>query len=182
MPLSRKKILETIMKTKTARTITLITIAVAIIGTATLAFAAGGYGPGMMGGPGGGYGPGMMGGPGGGYGPGMMGGRGMRGGPGMMGGYGYTDQQITDMKSALGITPDQEGAWNDYISALQGRAQLMQAHRQAMFSNGPISPETRQAYHQQGYSQMQQLFDARRNLFDKLTPQQRSKAGDIIGW
>ncbi len=160
----------------TTRTIALTTIAAVVIGTATAAFAAGGYGPGwgghrgMMGGPGGMYGPGMMGGPGGMY------------GPGMMGGAGYTDQQITTMKAQLGITPAQESALNAYVAALQSRAELMQSHREAMFTTGPVNPDQRLAFHQQGLNQMQQLFDARRNLYDVLTPTQRSTAANLIGW
>ena len=200
------------MKARTTRAITFTAIATAAIATATLVFAAGGYGPGMMGDPGSGYGPGMMGGPGSGYGPGMMGGRGggygpgmmggrsggygpgmmggpgggygrgMMGGPGMMGGYGYTDQQVADIKSTLGITADQEDAWNAYIGAVRGREAMMQSHWQAMSSNAPMTPEQRLAFHQQGYNQMQQLIDARRHLFDVLNPQQRAKADSLIEW
>ncbi|MEJ2589968.1 MAG: Spy/CpxP family protein refolding chaperone [Candidatus Thiodiazotropha sp.] len=174
------------MKARTTRAITFTAIATAAIATATVVFAAGGYGPGMMGGPGG-YGPGMTGGRGGGYGPGMMGGpggygRGMTGGPGMMGGYGYSDQQITDIKSALGITADQEDAWNAYIGAVRGREAMMQSHWQAMSGNAPMTPEQRLAFHQQGYNQMQQLINARRHLFDVLNPQQRAKADSLIEW
>jgi len=174
MPPTSTNILETILKQTTGTT----AIAAVVIGAATGVFAAG-YGPGY--GPGWGGHRGMMGGPGGTYGPGMMGGPGGMYGPGMMGGTGYTDQQISDAKAALGITPDQEDAWNAYVGAIQGRTALMQAHRQGMFTHGPVSPEQRQAFHQQGYNQMQQVFDARRNLYSVLTPQQRSAAGNLIG-
>jgi len=167
---------------QTTRKIAITAIAALVIAAATGVFAAGGYAPGYGYGPGWGGHRGMMGGPGGTYGPGMMGRPGGMYSPGMMGGTGYTDQQISGLKAQLGITPEQESAWNAYVTAVQGRTELMQAHRQVMFNNGPMSTDQRQAFHQQGYNQMQQLFNARDNLYDILTPQQRTTAGNLIGW
>ena len=108
----------------------------------------GGMGPGMGGWGGGGPGWGHMGGwggmgawGGGGPGWGHMGGWG--GGPGWghmggygmgFGGYGYDMSQaaaarLADFKSALKITPDQEGRWKAYESAVTEQAKAMQALR-----------------------------------------------------
>jgi len=162
------------MKQSTQRTLAIIGAAALIIGAGSAVFAQG-FGPGY--GPGWGGHRGMMGGPGGFYGPG--GGRGL-----MMGGYpaAYTDQQLADLKATLGITPDQEAAWNRYIDAVRGRAELMQSHRQQMFATGPLSPDQRLAFHQQGLEQLQKLTAARRDLYDTLTPQQRAAAGNTTAW
>ncbi len=156
------------MKQPTKHIVTLVGAAALIIGTGTFAFAHG-YGPGY--GPGWGGHHGMMGGPGG--------GRGM-----MMGGYtaGYADQQLADLKSSLGITTDQEAAWSRYSDAVKGRAGLMQSHRQQMFTSGPISPDQRLSFHQQGLEQMKQVSAARQELFKVLTPQQRATADTYTGW
>jgi len=167
------------MKQTTKRRWVRVAATAVIVGAGSVAFAQGyGYGPGwgghrgMMGGPGG-----MMGGPGGFYGPG--GGRGM-----MMGGFSgaYADQQLTDLKSTLGITTDQETAWNRYADAVKARAGLMQSHREQMFNGGPVTPDQRLAFHQQGLDQLQQVTAARRDLYNVLTPPQRAAADTYTGW
>lgn len=161
------------MKQTTKRTLTLAGAAALIIGAGGVAFAQG-YGPGY--GPGWGGHHGMMGGPGGGYGPGA--------GRGMMGGYQgtYAPQQLDELKSTLGITPDQETAWNRYADAVEARADLMQTHRQQMFTNGPVGPDQRLTFHQQGLDQLQKVTTARRDLFNVLSPQQRATADNYTGW
>src|SRR3990172_423740 len=113
-----------------------------------------GMGPGMMGGYGQGYGmgPGMMGGYGQGYGmgPGMMGsygpGYGMGWGGGHMGGYGpgygmgpqgmynaypgTAKERLTGLKSELGITADQDTAWQAFVK----NAKQQNENRQAWFA------------------------------------------------
>jgi Spy/CpxP family protein refolding chaperone len=164
------------MKRSGKSTLALIGAAALIIGAGSVAFARG-YGPGYGYGPGWGGHHGMMGGPGGFYGPG--GGRGM-----MMGGYtaGLADQQLADLKTTLGITPDQEAAWAGYTEAVKGRADLMQAHRQQMFTSGLISPDQRLTFHQQGLQQLQQVNAARQDLYSVLSPQQRAIADTYTGW
>lgn len=160
------------MKQSVKRTIAVTTIAAVVIGAASGVFAGGGYGPGwgghhvMMGGPGGMYG--------------------QNGGPGTMMGsgftQGYTDPQLSDLKTSLGITNDQENAWNAYVTAVQSRAEIMQSHRQAMITNGQITPQQRLAFRQQGFDQMQQVINARRTLYNSLTPEQRTRADELVGW
>jgi Spy/CpxP family protein refolding chaperone len=161
---------ETAMKQTTKRILGIAAASALLIGATGGVFARGGYGPGW-----GGH-HGMMGGPGG------MGG--MSGGPGwMMGGdpVAYTEQQLTQLKTDLGITPEQETAWNAYAEAVQAKAGLMAAHRQAMFGNATVTPEQRQSFHQQGLEQMRQVTQARRDLYAALTPEQQAKAGGLIG-
>jgi hypothetical protein len=107
----------------------------------------------------------------------------MMGGPGMMTGdpVAYTEQQLGELKTTLGITPPQEDAWRAYATALEGRAGLMTAHRQAMFGGAGVSPQQRQAFHQHGLTGMQQVATATRNLYAVLTPEQQAKASQLIG-
>lgn len=163
------------MKQQSKRIIAILGAAGLILGVAGTVFAYGGYGPGY--GPGWGGHRGMMGGPGGMYGQGM-GSQFMRG----AGPLGYTDQQLTQLKGELGITAEQEGAWNAYVAALQGRTELMQSHRQAMLATGPATPDQRLAFHQEGLDQMQRVITARRDLFSTLTPQQQARADSLTGW
>ncbi|MEW7988487.1 MAG: Spy/CpxP family protein refolding chaperone [Candidatus Thiodiazotropha sp.] len=167
------------MKQSSKHILTLVGATALIAGVGSIAFAQG-YGPGY--GPGWGGHHGMMGGPGGGRGM-MMGGPG--GGNGMMmGGYtaGFADQQLADLKTTLGITTDQEAAWNRYADAVKARTDLMQSHRQQMFTSRPFNPDQRLNFHQQGMEQLQQVSVARRELFDVLTPQQRVTADTYTGW
>jgi hypothetical protein len=109
---------------------------------------------------------------------------GMGGGSGMMmtgASIDQVDQRLADLKSSLGITPDQESAWNAYAQAVEGKFGLMQAHHATMVSSGPPGPEQRQAFHQQGFAQMQKVQSARQDLYRVLTPQQRANAGNLIG-
>jgi Spy/CpxP family protein refolding chaperone len=159
------------MKRQSKRIIAILGATALIASAAGAVFAYGGYGPGY--GPGWGGHHGHMGGPGhfGGF-----------GGPGaMMGGYGYTDQQLATLKQTLGITPAQENAWNNYTQTLRERDALMQAHHQAMFTNGFPGTDQRLAFHQQGLALMQRIGDAQRALFATLTPQQQTRLGGASG-
>jgi hypothetical protein len=132
-----------------------------------------GYGPGMMG-------PGMMGGPG--YGYGRMGGPGM--GPGVMMNpdpMGATQEQLAQLKTELGITPAQQKVWEAYAEAVTGRTALMLSHRAAMFGSGPVGPNQRATFHQQGFGQMQRVITATNDLNKVLTPAQKAKAGGLLG-
>lgn len=147
-------------------------IAVAIAAGLATAFVAvahpgfGGYGPG--------YGPGMMG-PG--YGPGMM----MGGGPGMMMGWGHgrmfagndTDiarfqqERLGELKSQLGITAEQQPAWDAFAAKAAEQAKTMQAlHKD---TSATTMPE-RMLQRQQAMATMSESFT---KLYEVLTPQQR---------
>jgi len=157
------------MKQMTKRLATIAAASALVLAATGSVYAHSGFGPGW-GGP-----QGMMGGPGGMHGP--------FGGPGrMMGGgpAGYSEQGLAELKSRLGITPEQETAWDAYVTAVQGRAAVMTAHRQAMVA-GTVTLEQRQAFHQQGFDQMQKLATATRDLYAVLTPEQKSQAGGLSG-
>ena len=175
------------MKQKTKRDLSIVAVSMLAIGVTGVVLAQGGFGPGsgagwgghqaMMGSPGGMHNPGgMMGGPGRMHNPGV--GRG-----GMMGGdpVAFTDQRLTELKSALGVTSEQENAWSTYADALKGQAGMMMSHRQLMFGGEQISAEQRFAFHQQGLDQMQKVATASRDLYSTLTPEQQAKAGNLIG-
>lgn len=117
----------------------------------------------------------------GGFGPGF--GPGWGGHHGMMGGdpVANVDQRLTGLKSTLGITVDQEDAWNTYEEAVKGKVGVMLSHRQTMFGSGTIAPEQRFIFHQQGLEQMQKVTVASRGLYAVLTPAQQGRAGNLIG-
>ena len=119
----------------------------------------------------------------GGFGHGWGGHHGMMGGPGMTTSgnpVAYTDQRLTQLKTILGITPEQESAWSTYAEAVNGQAGLMASHRQARFS-GTASPEQRLSLHQEGLAQMQKVTEAGSGLYAVLTPEQQAKAGNLVG-
>ena len=156
------------MKQTTKRVLGIAAASALLIGAAGGVFAHGGYGPGW-----GGH-HGMMGGPRG---------MGAYGGPGwMMGGdpAAYTDQRLTQLKTTLGITPEQEAAWNAYAEAVQARAGIRAAHHEAMFGQGTVTPEQRLGFHEQGLAQMQKVTAATRDLYAALTPEQQAKADGIL--
>ena len=144
------------------------------IGVANGVFAHGGFGPGY--GPNWGGHHGMMGGPAGMQGPYSGIGR-------MGGGYptAYTEQQLDQLKVTLGITADQEAAWNAYADAVKGKAELRDAHRAARFGTASVTPDERLKFHEEGLAQMQKVVDASRDLNGVLTPEQKAKSGGLIG-
>ncbi len=184
------------MKHTTKRYLGIAAVSALVIGTASGVFAHGGFGPGsgpgwgmqngMMGSPGWGQHNRMMGGPG--NGPGWGQHHGMMGTPGAGPGWmmnddpaAYTDRQLTELKDQLGITADQNEAWDAYADAVKGRTGLMLSHRQVMTQSGTIAPEQRFAFHQQGLEQMQKINTASQDLYTALTPDQKAKAGNQFG-
>ena len=154
------------MKKTTKQLIGLVAVSALVVGTASGVFARGGFGPGW-----GGH-HGMMGGPGAGYGPGHM-----------MNTYaGETiDQRLTDQKARIGITAEQESAWSAYATAVKGKYDLMQSHRQARFGGAGVDANQIQAFHQEGLNQMQKVLSTTQDLNAVLTPEQQAKAGNLIG-
>lgn len=167
------------MKTTTKQFLGIAAASALAIGIANGVFAHGGFGPGF----GQGYGPnwgghhGIMGGPAGMHGP--YGGV----GPMMGGGYptAYTEQQFDQLKATLGISADQEAAWNAYADALKGKAELRDANRTARFGTAGVTPDERLKFHEEGLAQMQKVVDASRDLNGVLTPEQKAKSGGLIG-
>ena len=133
-----------------------------------------GMGPGMMHG-GMGMGPGMM---HGGMGPGMMQG----GGPGAM-----SAQHLTEMKTRLAITPEQETAWQAFAAKAAEQATLMQAlhAQQQQAADANEAAPDRMARHIGSMTQrlagMQAMNAAMKDLYAVLTPEQRTIADQSFG-
>ncbi len=170
------------MKTATKRTLGIAAAVAIAIGSASAVFAHGG-GPGSGGGYGGmGSGHGMMGG-------GMMGGGGMMRGQGAAGGYGMmsfmgegaeaVESRLATAHETLGITPDQETAWQGFVTAARGKAEFMAAQHSAGPAMG--STQTHLARMQVGSQMMTELSSAATKLYDTLTPDQRAKADFLLG-
>lgn len=121
--------------------------------------------------PGFGYGPGS------GYGPGTM----MGGGPGMMmgGGHGrmfaanatdigkFQQERLGELKSQLGITAEQQPAWDAFAARAAEQARTMQALRQD--ASAATMPE-RMQQRQKAMGTMSESFT---RLYEVLTPKQR---------
>ena len=154
------------MKQSTKQLIGFTAVAALVVGAASGVFARGGFGPGW-----GGH-HGMMGGPGAGYGPGYM-----------MGNYSAAsiDQNLADQKARIGITADQESAWAAYTTAVKGKYDLMQSHRQARFGDTGVDANQIQSFHQQGLTQMQKVLKATQDLYAVLTSEQQAQVGNLIG-
>lgn len=154
------------------RTTKLAIAAVTALGLGTAAVVAQPFGPG--------YGPGAM--MGGGFGPGMMGGG---FGPGMMGGGYNADARLDSQKTALGITADQEKAWNAYAELVKTQAGSMLARHEAMWNSNATSSADRLALHSafmtQRAQEVEALNKAYADLYAVLTPEQRATADQGAG-
>jgi len=92
------------------------------------------------------------------------------------------DQQLTRLKTDLGITPEQKSAWEDFANALKGRAGLMESHRKLMMEKNEMpSFKERVAMMQGGSAQMQKMAEAAQAFHAALTPEQQAKARQIMG-
>ena len=117
----------------------------------------------------GGHGPG--------YGPGMMGG----GGPGMMMGWGhgrmfasndtgiakFQQEQLGQLKSQLGITAEQQPAWDAFAARAAEQAKTLQALRN---DTGTATMPERM---QQRQKAMGTMSESLTRLYEVLTPKQR---------
>ncbi|OGT80983.1 MAG: hypothetical protein A3H91_05510 [Gammaproteobacteria bacterium RIFCSPLOWO2_02_FULL_61_13] len=154
----------------------------------------GGWGGGHMGGYGAGYGmgPGHMGGygPGYGMGPGMMGGYGPGYGMGPQamfnGNSGTTEERLAGLKSELGITANQESAWQAFVKNGSQRDENRRAWFAKMHEAGPSGslPERlalRDEMFKQHQAEQQATTAALKQLYAALTPQQKTIADRRFG-
>jgi hypothetical protein len=143
---------------RTLSKIALGTAAAVGLGFAAMAFS---QGPGL----GGGYGPGM-----GmhGYGAGMQGPRGF-------GGYGAAsmESQLTSLKSELKLAENQAKAWEAFETAVRSQAASM-AGMYATMRAGQPNPDAHIAIMEQRLAGMKAVQKARTDLYDALTPEQRT--------
>lgn len=109
-----------------------------------------------------------------------------------MGGYGYqqggpgridpTEVDLGKLKTGLGITAEQEAAWDAYAKALEQRAETVNAHRQAMLGLTPSERvQAREDFRAGRVDQHTQVIEARDRLFETFTPEQRAKAAGLPG-
>lgn len=112
---------------------------------------------------------------------GMQGGM-QGGGPAMM-----SAQYLTQMKTQLAITPQQEPAWEAFAVKAAGQAGLMQAthaqHYQAVDTNAAAPDVMAQHIGQMGQhlAGMRAVDAALKDLYAVLTPEQRSVADQSFG-
>ncbi len=141
-----------------------------------------GYGPGY------GMGPGMMGGYG--PGPGMMGGYGPGYGRGHQGGSWHcadgAEQGLTNLKSELGITAAQDGAWQTFVKNVKQQNENRQARFEKMQKaqrpgSAPELLAQQSEIMQQGLADMQANAAALKDLYAALTPEQKTIADQRFG-
>jgi hypothetical protein len=154
-----------------------------------------GMGPGYHMGPGYGMGhghhmgPGYGGGPGYGRGPGY----GMGLGGMMYGPPGAVDERMDAMKSTLGITTEQQPAWQGFADTVRKQAENRQAWFDKMqgqsAQSAPDWMAERDAAAKQHQADMESVTAALKKLYGVLTPEQRSTldrgmlaAGPRYGW
>ena len=158
-------------------------LAVGLVGAGLAAGAeAFAFGSGYGMGPGWGMGPGYGGGPGAGGGPGYW------MGPGMMGAaWNFDPAWFDQAKKTIGIKPDQEKAWTQYVDAVRKNVQSIQAMHANMASDTfwKMSFDERQAYmltqHNNRIEQATEVAQARDALFKELGADQQRAASGLLG-
>ena len=94
-----------------------------------------------------------------------------------------TAARLDNVKQELAITPAQAAAWNAYQQAVINQSALMNAHRQTMWNGQtPATADQRVAMQQQGWPMMQQAAQSADALYRTLTPEQQSKAGELLAF
>jgi hypothetical protein len=119
-----------------------------------------------------------------GMGPGMMTGMGAHG---PMGGrFADPATHLAALKTKLGVTAQQEQAWDAYAKAVEGAASSMKAARQAFAGKSPhdFSDADRQAFITRMRQQHEKNFAAVKTAAEKLLPTlddaQKTKAKEIL--
>ena len=107
---------------------------------------------------------------------------------GMVGGMPMLDAEtLAKAKTEIGIRADQNDEWSAYTDAVAGALETSDSMHQSMTpkSMSQLSPADRQALmtamHEQRSDSLQQVNDARVNLFEVLNDTQRAKAKDLLG-
>jgi hypothetical protein len=116
----------------------------------------------------------------------MMGGGMMGRGPGGMSGEGWEIRRyLASLKAGLGVTAQQEPAWNDYADAVMGAGEPVRGLHRTMFE----AMDT--ASWQERREMMNRMFQARMQAYDtvhaaaekllpRLDPPQRAKAAEVL--
>ncbi len=143
----------------------------------------GGYGPGMMYGPG----PGMMGPRSGewGYGRGMMGGCGMMGTSTGGRAETFVNGRIAFLKAELGITDAQKAVWDGYADAIKRNLQSMQGMWQTMEkvfeAKTPVERlDARVTAMESRLTALKEVKPALASLYAALNDEQKKKADELL--
>ena len=95
------------------------------------------------------------------------------------------EQRITTLKTALKITPDQEGKWNGVAQAMRDNAQRMEAlvaMKRAIPADKTTAVEdlkTYQEFTETRLDGLKHLTSAFASLYDSMSPEQRKNA-DLV--
>jgi periplasmic protein CpxP/Spy len=123
----------------------------------------------------------------GGMGPGFGPGMGMGPGHGPMAGVdpaAIADSRLSDMKTLLKITPEQETAWAAFAATAKQQAVSMQAARAQMWDSAGTAPDrmaARTQVMQQRTAGMATMTTALNALYAVLTPEQKATADQNFG-
>ncbi|NEV60642.1 Spy/CpxP family protein refolding chaperone [Thiorhodococcus minor] len=88
-------------------------------------------------------------------------------------------QRLDQLKTSLGITPEQEPAWSKYAEAVTARDDIIRSRREARLG-GSLTPEQMDALRESRQSQREQMWSARQELYAALTPDQRAEAARLL--
>ena len=94
------------------------------------------------------------------------------------------DARLSDLKTQLKITTDQEAAWQAYATQAKAQAASMQALRTQMLQDTGTAPERmgqRTAAMQQRAAGMATMTNAFGALYAVLTPEQKAIADQYVG-
>ena len=90
------------------------------------------------------------------------------------------EKHLARMKEALGITPDQEGAWNEYAQKAKGEMEkmreAMREARQDMPQTAPQRFDRRIEMMKRRIASLENMDEAFKRLYGVLTPQQQAAA------
>lgn len=91
------------------------------------------------------------------------------------------DRHLARMKEVLGITPDQEGPWNEYAQKAKGemekmRDAIMREARQDMPQTAPQRFDRRIEMMKRRIASLENVDEAFKRLYGVLTPQQQAAA------
>ncbi len=92
----------------------------------------------------------------------------------------YMDKRLTNAKRALGITQNQESAWNTYAKAVRAQIDQMSTRMASGFNGQKTSVNQRAALMTTHAAQMQEIATTAKQLYKKLTPAQRIKANQWL--
>ena len=89
------------------------------------------------------------------------------------------------LKSELGITANQEAAWQGFAGKAKGQVETMQAQRAAFTAADKTAPERlaqRAAFAKQRAANIETMSAAVKDLYETLTPEQKAVADQRLAF